>query len=572
MEDILSSSGAKSCGVCGDLAKSFHFGGLSCDSCKAFFRRSVQKDNYQKFSCCHKVPCIITIVTRKNCQYCRIQRCFAIGMEKSWVMSDMERSALMKSRNEKKQKVVGVPAPINVVTSPPKTTATSIDDQPYEPVVERMIDHMSIAEIKEIEEIVAKYLYAYEKVPYRNELKYYNDDRPGVQVMEMFGTLIHRYAFYSRMIEDFIRLPFTDQSLLLKGGVLEMCLLRGALAFDPANNHWPNVNMSIYKNAPVLKLGNMSHMTSFKLFQMHMDFIKSVQKLGADEATIMLLILIVLFTPERADLQQTEAIAFAQNRYSALLQRYTNWRYGHVQARIIFSKLLTKLSDLRELSDSHNHHHLHLRREEISSIQHQLESLKLNPYPEMKLFQEDNQAPATDTATTKLDSTPVTSISTPQSEPSSKTGNQQGIQQQQQQQQHWHQQANLQHHQHQQHLQHQQHQQHHQYQQQQLMQQQHQSMEEKMAAQFMSQMQQSISQVVDTPHFGYEWVHPGYHLTQQQLSKSLWALDPSSSEPTLPVEAVQEIPNSEPPLLPRDMQQLYEAIEEYITKTDAPVC
>lgn len=97
-------------------------------------------------------------------------------------------------------------------------------------------------------------------------------------------------------------------------------------------------------------------------------------------------------------------------------------------------------------------------------------------------------------------------------------------------------------------------------------------MEEKMAAQFMSQMQQSISQVVDTPHFGYEWVHPGYHLTQQQLSKSLWALDPSSSEPTLPVEAVQEIPNSEPPLLPRDMQQLYEAIEEYITKTDAPVC
>ena len=102
-------------------------------------------------------------------------------------MSDMERSALMKSRNEKKQKVVGVPAPINVVTSPPKTTATSIDDQPYEPVVERMIDHMSIAEIKEIEEIVAKYLYAYEKVPYRNELKYYNDDRPGVQVPPYFS-------------------------------------------------------------------------------------------------------------------------------------------------------------------------------------------------------------------------------------------------------------------------------------------------------------------------------------------------------------------------------------------------
>ena len=181
------------------------------------------------------------------------------------------------------------------------------------------------------------------------------------QVMEMFGTLIHRYAFYSRMIEDFMRLPFNDQGLLLKGGVLEMCLLRGALTFDPENNRWPNVNMSIYKNAPVLKLGNMSHMTSFKLFQMHMEFIKSIQKLGADEATIMLLILIVLFTPERAGLQQTDAVAFAQNRYSALLQRYMNWRYGPGKSHVVFSKLLTKLSDLRELSDSHNHHHLHLR-------------------------------------------------------------------------------------------------------------------------------------------------------------------------------------------------------------------
>lgn len=181
------------------------------------------------------------------------------------------------------------------------------------------------------------------------------------QVMEMFGTLIHRYAFYSRMIEDFMKLPFSDQGLLLKGGVLEMCLLRGALAFDATNNRWPNVNMSIYKNAPILKLGNMSHMTSFKLFQMHMEFIKSVQKLGADEATIMLLILIVLFTPERAGLQHTEIVASAQNRYSTLLRHYMNWRYGPRKAPIVFSKLLTKLSDLRELSDSHNHHHLHLR-------------------------------------------------------------------------------------------------------------------------------------------------------------------------------------------------------------------
>ena len=94
--------GVKYCGVCGDIAKSYHFGGLSCDSCKAFFRRSVQNDNYLHFQCCHRGQCVISLSNRKSCQYCRMKRCFAIGMEKSWVMTEDERKALMKARAEKK--------------------------------------------------------------------------------------------------------------------------------------------------------------------------------------------------------------------------------------------------------------------------------------------------------------------------------------------------------------------------------------------------------------------------------------------------------------------------------------
>ena len=176
----------------------------------------------------------------------------------------------------------------------------------------------------------------------------------------MFGTLIRRFAFYARLMADFSSLPFQDQSCLLKGGVLEMCVLRGALVYDPLKNRWPNANMSMYKDAPVLKLGNIGHMTSSRIFHMHMEFINCIQQMGVDEPTIMLLVLIVLFTPERAGLIRANWIEKYQAYYTSLLERYMSWRFGMPRSKFMFSKLLTKLSDLRELSEIHTSHNLQL--------------------------------------------------------------------------------------------------------------------------------------------------------------------------------------------------------------------
>ena len=48
-----------------------------------------------------------------------------------------------------------------------------------------MTDYLEPIEIKEIESIVTKYLHAYQHVPYRTELRQFDHDRPGVQVMEV---------------------------------------------------------------------------------------------------------------------------------------------------------------------------------------------------------------------------------------------------------------------------------------------------------------------------------------------------------------------------------------------------
>lgn len=58
----------KRCGVCGDAARSMHFGGMACDSCKAFFRRSVQSGAYKTFQCPDNKTCLISKQNRKVCQ------------------------------------------------------------------------------------------------------------------------------------------------------------------------------------------------------------------------------------------------------------------------------------------------------------------------------------------------------------------------------------------------------------------------------------------------------------------------------------------------------------------------
>ncbi|KAL3316885.1 Nuclear receptor subfamily 2 group F member 5 [Cichlidogyrus casuarinus] len=66
----------KQCKVCGDKAITHNFGQLTCESCKAFFRRNARKLIHGCKGRGHEV----TFSTRKECPYCRLKKCFTIGM------------------------------------------------------------------------------------------------------------------------------------------------------------------------------------------------------------------------------------------------------------------------------------------------------------------------------------------------------------------------------------------------------------------------------------------------------------------------------------------------------------
>ncbi|XP_069062403.1 nuclear receptor subfamily 2 group C member 2 [Pleurodeles waltl] len=74
------------CVVCGDKASGRHYGAVSCEGCKGFFKRSVRKT--LTYSCRSSQNCIVNKHHRNRCQYCRLRKCLEMGMKMESVQSE----------------------------------------------------------------------------------------------------------------------------------------------------------------------------------------------------------------------------------------------------------------------------------------------------------------------------------------------------------------------------------------------------------------------------------------------------------------------------------------------------
>jgi hypothetical protein len=115
------------CAICGDEAIGFNYDVLSCASCKAFFRRNANQprvslllhfafllnsDEFfqEKIRCLTgRNQCSIAHEVPRKCPKCRLERCFAAGMRKNFILSEEEKqrriTLLEENRNQTSQRL-----------------------------------------------------------------------------------------------------------------------------------------------------------------------------------------------------------------------------------------------------------------------------------------------------------------------------------------------------------------------------------------------------------------------------------------------------------------------------------
>ncbi|CAF1125607.1 unnamed protein product [Rotaria sordida] len=96
------------CVICGGQAVGYNFSQISCESCKAFFRRHAFQ-SIEKAKCINyndndfKVRCNIAYNVKNKCQRCRLLKCFQEGMRRDFILSPEEKQLKKQRLEENRQ-------------------------------------------------------------------------------------------------------------------------------------------------------------------------------------------------------------------------------------------------------------------------------------------------------------------------------------------------------------------------------------------------------------------------------------------------------------------------------------
>ncbi|XP_069097673.1 retinoic acid receptor RXR-alpha isoform X1 [Pleurodeles waltl] len=313
------------CAICGDRSSGKHYGVYSCEGCKGFFKRTVRKD--LSYTCRDSKDCLIDKRQRNRCQYCRYQKCLAMGMKREGMEPHPSRHTRHLGRHEdqavQEERQRGKDRNENEVES----TSGANEEMPVEKILE--------AELA-VEPKTETYIEA------NMSLNPNSPNDPVTNICQAADKQLFTLVEWAKRIPHFSELPLDDQVILLRAGWNELLIAS-----------FSHRSITV-KDGILLATGLHVHRNSAHsagvgaIFDRVLtELVSKMRDMQMDKTELGCLRAIVLFNPDSKGLSNPAEVEALREKVYASLEAYCKHKYPDQPGR--FAKLLLRLPALRSI-------------------------------------------------------------------------------------------------------------------------------------------------------------------------------------------------------------------------------
>ncbi|CAM4606500.1 unnamed protein product [Leuciscus chuanchicus] len=345
------------CAVCGDNAACQHYGVRTCEGCKGFFKRTVQKN--AKYVCLANKNCPVDKRRRNRCQYCRFQKCLVVGMVKEVV-----RTASLKGRRGR-------------LPSKPKSPQESSPPSPPVSLISALVR-------AHVDSNPSMSSLDYTRFQANPDYQLSGDDTQHIQQFyDLLTGSMEIIRGWAEKIPGFTDLPKPDQDLLFESAFLELFVLRLAYRYRDfwrsgfaASNFIgsaiirsrlnPRLMRAVINGRFVINFrsnpmeGKLIFCNGVVLHRLQcvrgfgewidsiVEFSSNLQNMNLDMSAFSCIAALAMVT-ERHGLKEPKRVEDLQNKIVNCLKDQVTFNGGGLNRPNYLSKLLGKLPELRTL-------------------------------------------------------------------------------------------------------------------------------------------------------------------------------------------------------------------------------
>ncbi|GAB6032992.1 hypothetical protein CHUAL_012184 [Chamberlinius hualienensis] len=336
------------CKVCGDKASGYHYGVTSCEGCKGFFRRSIQKQI--EYRCLRDGKCLVIRLNRNRCQYCRFKKCLAVGMSRDSVRygrvpkrsrerndeARVTQSEAEQSARELENKQLAI-YDIILTISQAHHANCSYTEEKTRGIVRKPVS-FGLPEIVGDGEMTQDTMDSIEE---QKIIMWQN--------FAMYVTLsIQRVVEFAKRAPGFTNLNQDDQLILIKNGFFEIWMIHISRMIEPMDNTLTFCDGSYVSRQQLDLIFDHEFVTA--LFTFGVTF----NNLQLNDTEIGIFSAVVLLTADRPGISDHGFIEQQQDKLIEALKLQIARNHGGDGH--LFTSVWMKISELRTLGNKHGEH------------------------------------------------------------------------------------------------------------------------------------------------------------------------------------------------------------------------